>query len=328
MPANLTPEYLKAEKWFRQAGTNEEKILALEEMLRVLPKHKGTDHMRADLRRKLSKFKEAATQRKSSGKHIDIFHIPKNGAGQITLLGTPNSGKSAIVAAVTNARVNVAEFLFATSAPVPGMMPYEDIQIQIVDMPPITADFVTPGQVNAYRNCDLIGIVVDLSNDAVEQLGVCVDFLDTRRLLMDEQIQAKDGQGNFLGRRAFVICTKADLAEADAVKALKKGCSRSFEFVEISTERSDSLDEFRRVCFRLLGVIRIYAKPPGRAADMSEPFTLPKGATVMDLAVDIHRQLAQKLRYARIWGTGVHDGQNVQRTHVLYDKDIIELHFS
>jgi len=328
MPANLTPEYFKAEQWFRNAGTNEEKILALEEMLRVIPKHKGTDHMRADLRRKLSKFKELSTQKKGAGKHIDIFHIPKTGAGQIVLIGTPNSGKSAIVAALTNAKVTVADFPFATSAPVPGMMAFEDISIELVDMPAITADYSAPGQVGAYRNCDLIGIVIDISGDVAEQLQVCMDFLDSRQLLIDETTEAKDSRGNMLGKNAFVICTKADLAEAGAGERLKRLCKRPFEFIKISTKTGEGLEELRRMCFILLDVVRVYAKPPGRPVDMEEPFTLRCGATVMDLAVAIHRQLAEKLRYARIWGTGVHDGQSVQRTHVLHDKDIIELHFS
>ena len=92
MPTNLPPAYKKAEQWFRSATTNDEKILALEEMLSIVPKHKGTDHLRADLRRKLSKLKEGGPQ-KRQGTHVDIFHVPKGGAGQIVLLGTPNCGK-------------------------------------------------------------------------------------------------------------------------------------------------------------------------------------------------------------------------------------------
>jgi len=177
MPANLTPEYFKAEKWFREAATPEEKILALEQMLAVMPKHKGTDHLKADLRRKLSKLKETATQKRAD-KQTDIFHVPRGGCGQMVLIGTPNSGKSSIAAAVTNAKVTVAEFPFATTAPVPGMVQFEDIQIQLVDMPPVTADYSAPGQVGTYRNCDLIAIVIDLSADVAEQLKVCLDFLE------------------------------------------------------------------------------------------------------------------------------------------------------
>ncbi len=326
MPANLTPEYFKAEKWFREATTTEEKILALEQMLSVMPKHKGTDHLRADLRRKLSKLKEAPAK-KGHGTHVDIFHVPRSGSGQIVLIGTPNSGKSSIVASLTNAKVHVAEFPFATSAPVPGMVTFEDVPIELVDMPPITADFISPGQVGTYRNCDVIGIVIDLSADVEEQLGICLDFLESRKLLIDAASPAVDEHGNALAKKAFCICTKADIAAAGAIEKLKQSCKYSFEFVEISNTTGASLEELSATMFRLLGIIRIYAKPPGKPADMSDPFTLPAGSTVMDLATAIHRELAGKLKFARIWGTGVYDGQNTQRNHVLNDKDIIELHF-
>ena len=327
MPANLTPEYYKAEKWFRQAATTDEKILALEQMLRVMPKHKGTDHLRADLRRKLSKLKEAPAK-KAKAKHADIFHVPRSGAGQVVLLGTPNCGKSSVVAALTNAKVNVADFPFATTTPVPGMVRFEDIQIQLVDMPPVTADYIAPGQVGTYRNCDVIAIVIDLSADIAEQSHICLDFLESRNLLIGEQTSTQDEHGNVLGKRAFCICTKSDIAGRNALKSAKELCRATFEFVEVSTRTGLDLDRLPVTFFGLLDIIRIYAKPPGRKADMAEPFTLPAGATVMDLATDIHRELAEKLKFARIWGTGVRPGQNVQRNHVLNDKDIIELHFN
>jgi ribosome-interacting GTPase 1 len=295
-------------------------------MLSVMPKHKGTDHLKADLRRKLSKLKEAPVQ-KGKGKHVDIFHVPRSGSGQIALIGTPNSGKSSIVASLTNAKVNVADFPFATTTPVPGMMMFEDVQIQLIDTPPITADFISPGQVGTYRNCDVIGIVIDLSGDVDEQLGVCLDFLESRRLLIDAETAAIDEYGNALGKKAFCICTKSDIAKASAFDKLKQSCKYPFEFVEVSTLSGAGLEKLSATIFQLLGIIRIYAKPPGKPADMSDPFTLPAGATVMDLATAIHRELAGKLKFARIWGTGVYDGQNAQRNHVLNDKDIIELHF-
>ena len=327
MPANLTPEYFKAEQWFRTATTNDEKILALERMLSVMPKHKGTDHLKADLRRKLSKLREAATQKKGA-KHVDIFHVPRTGAGQVVLLGTPNCGKSSIVAALTNAKVNVADFPFATGAPVPGMVKFEDIQIQLVDMPPITADYSAPGQVGTYRHCDLIAIVIDLSAEPQEQMSICLDYLGSRNLLADAETPAADVYGNILATEAFCICTKSDIATSGAFEDLKQSCTHPFEFVGISAETGAGLDELPGVFYSLLGIIRVYAKPPGKPADMNEPFTLPAGSTVMDLAVGVHRQLAEKLQAARIWGTGVYDGQNVQLTHVLNDKDVIELHFS
>jgi len=327
MPANLTPEYFKAEKWFREATTAEEKILALEQMLRVMPKHKGTDHLKADLRRKLSKLREAPAKKRGAT-HVDIFHVPRSGSGQIVLLGTPNSSKSSIVAALTNAKVHVADFPFATTAPVPGMVTFEDVPIQLVDTPPITADYIAPGQVGTYRNCDVIGIVIDQSGDVGEQLRICLDFLESRNLLIDAETSAVDEHGNVLAKKAFCICTKSDIAKTGAVDKLKQSCKYPFEFVEISTKTGEGLEKLSATFFSLLGIIRIYAKPPGKPADMSDPFTLPAGSNIMDLAGAIQRELAGKLKFARIWGKGVYAGQNVQQNHVLNDKDIIELHFS
>ncbi len=327
MPANLTPEYFKAEKWYKSATTNEERILALERMLAVMPKHKGTDHLKADLRKKLSRLKDAGTQKKG-GSHVDIFHVPRGGAGQIVLIGTPNCGKSSIVAALTNAKVHVADFPFATGAPVPGMVMFEDVQIQLVDMPPITADYSAPGQVGTYRNCDMVAIAIDLSGDVAEQFGVCIDFLESRNLLIGGETPASDDQGNALAKEAFCVCTKSDIAPDGSLDKLKNSCKYAVEFIEISAVPGAGLEKLPAKLFELLGIIRVYAKPPGKPADMTEPFTLPVGSTVMDLATDIHRHLAEKLKFARIWGTGVYDGQNTQRNHVLNDKDIIELHFS
>ncbi|MGA2093915.1 MAG: GTPase, partial [Sedimentisphaerales bacterium] len=182
MPANLTPDYFKAEQWYKTATTAEEKILALEQMLAVMPKHKGTDKLKADLRQKLSAIKAGEEKRKKSG-GLDIFHVPKGEAGQIVLIGTPNCGKSSLVGLLTDAKVHIADFPFATHAPVPGIMKFEDVPIELVDMPPITADFVMPGQVGTYRNCDIIAMVIDLSADVDEQWKVCLDYLESKNLL-------------------------------------------------------------------------------------------------------------------------------------------------
>jgi ribosome-interacting GTPase 1 len=147
-------------------------------------------------------------------------------------------------------------------------------------------------------------------------------------LLIDSETPEHDSHGNVLGKKAFCICTKSDIGKPGALDNLKEFCKYPFEFVEISAVSDDGLKGLAEKLFQLLGIIRIYSKPPGKPADMTDPFTLPVGSTVMDLATTVHRQLAEKLKFARIWGTGVYDGQNTQRNHVLNDKDIIELHFS
>ncbi|OHB62163.1 MAG: hypothetical protein A2167_01605, partial [Planctomycetes bacterium RBG_13_46_10] len=262
MPANLTPDYFKAEQWYRQATTNDEKILALERMLAVMPKHKGTDHLKADLRHKLSKLKEDSAQ-KGHGRRADIFYIPRTGCGQVVLIGTPNCGKSSLVAALTNAKVNVADFPFATAGPVPGMLKFEDVQIQIIDMPPITADYSAPGQVGTYRHCDLIAIIIDLSADTQEQMRICLDFLESRNLLIDAESSTVDQQSNKLNKKVFCICTKSDITAAGALEKLTKSCKYPFEFYAVSVQTGAGLDKLPAVIFSRLGIIRIYAKPPG-----------------------------------------------------------------
>jgi ribosome-interacting GTPase 1 len=312
MPANLTPDYFKAEQWYRTATTAEEKILALEQMLAVMPKHKGTDKLKADLRQKLSATKAGEEKQKKSG-GVDIFHVPRGGAGQVVLLGMPNCGKSSIVGLLTDAKVHIADFPFATHAPVPGIMKFEDVPIELVDMPPITADFVMPGQVGTYRNCDIIAMVIDLSADIDEQWKVCLDYLESKNLLP--------------GKKTICICTKTDAAGENTVEKAKAICENRFALVAVSVLSGEGMGELPKVLFEQLRIIRIYAKPPGKKPDMTEPFTIPAGSTVFDLARVIHREFAEKLKAARIWGTGVYEGQSVQRHHVLQDKDIVELHF-
>ena len=327
MPANLTPAYLKADKWFREATTDEEKILALQEMMRVIPKHKGTEHIQADLRKKMSALKESAEKKKKASHGFDIFHIPKTGAGQVTLLGLPNSGKSAIVSGTTHAKAHVADFPFTTSIPLPGIALFEDIKIEIVDIPPITADFAPSGIINAFRNCDLIGVVIDLSGNIQEQVKVCFDFLESRRLLPDPNSPILDEDGKSLARKCFIIATKQDSAPPDAIDNLKKQLTRPIEISIISVNDKTSLDKMLADIFKLLDIVRIYAKKPGHEPDMKDPFVLPRGSTVMDLAQSIHKELAEKLKTARCWGSTVHNGQNVHKTHILCDKDIREVHF-
>ena len=329
MPANLTPEYKKAEELLRQATTTDEKIAALELMLAKIPKHKGTDHMQADLKRRLAKLREAP-QGRAGARQGDVYHIPHGGsAGQVVLIGTPNSGKSALVGALTKAHVQVADFPFATHGPVPGILEYEDIQIQMVDMPPITREHAEAGQVNAYRHCDLILMVVDLSAaDVTEQMDICVGFLRERTLMVPEGSAGRDAFYEQLARPVLCATSKSDLAGAGDFEALREMTGPDLEMVGYSIYDKGSLEALSRRIFERLCVVRVYSKVPGHEAEMASPFTLPAGATVLDLAERVHRELAQKLRFARAWGEGKHDAQQVPRDYLLRDKDIIELHFA
>jgi hypothetical protein len=323
MPANLTPMYRKAEETFRQAKTVAEKVAALEEMYATIPKHKGTEKMQADIKHRLAKLRETAQQQRGrSG--VDVFHVERQGAGQFVLVGLPNSGKSALVGALTKAHVTVAPYPYATHAPVPGMMPFEDIQIQLVDLPPVMPEGLVPGMTGTLRNADILMICLDLSaDDVLEQAEVCLRALEAKGLVREGR-EAPEGA---VAKRTVFVGTKADAPGAkDNLEALR-GLRADLEpFVATSTETREGLEDLGKRLFAMLDVVRVYSKEPGKPADLRQPFIVPRGSTVMDLAETIHRELAQHLKRARIWGGGKYDGQAVQRDHVLADKDVIELH--
>jgi ribosome-interacting GTPase 1 len=323
MPANLTPAYRKAEEAYRQASTVAEKVEALEEMLRQIPKHKGTDHLQADLKRRLAKLREEGERHRGKG-GFDLFHIPRQGAGQALVLGLPNSGKSALVTALTQARPQVAPFPFTTHAPLPGMMRFEDVQIQLVDLPPYTTDGMPPGMIGALRNADLLVVCLDISApDLLDQAEATFAVLADKGLSLPGRPFPENG----FTKPMLVLGTKADLPGALAnLEALRELLPELPETHPVSAEMAQGLDDFPARCFEALGVVRAYGKLPGREPDLSSPFTLPRGSTVMDFARAVHRGLADELKYARIWGSSRFEGQTVERDHPLADKDIVELH--
>ncbi|MFW6161275.1 MAG: GTPase [Planctomycetota bacterium] len=329
MPANLTPEYRKAEQAFREASTNEEKLAALERMLAVIPKHKGTDHMQADLKRRISKLRQAPPS-KSGARQRDIFHFDKMGAGQVVLMGLPNCGKSALVGALSNARVAVTDYPFGTHTPVPGMAYHEDAPIQLIDMPPLTPESIMPGMMGAYRAADAILICVDLAaDDALEQLDACLDVLDRRGMApvaRRVEVDERDEEGRQL-KTTLVVGTKADAPDAaDTLEALAELYEDRLPLLAVSAETGAHLADLTARLFHLLDVVRVYSKEPGEDADLEVPFVLPRGSTVEDMARAVHRDFPDKLRYACVWGSAKFDGQQVSSDHVLADRDVVELH--
>jgi len=323
MPANLTPQYLNAEKTFRAAKTVAEKIAALEEMHATIPKHKGTDKMQGDIKRRLAKLRQAARQTKGKG-GIDPFHVTKHGAGQFVLFGPPNSGKSAVVAAATKAHVNVAPYPFATHGPVPGMMAFEDVQIQLVDLPPVTHEALPPGMIGTVRSADGILVCVDLAaEDLPDQAALCLDVLESRGMVPEGAEPPEGG----VEKRMLLVGTKADLPGAgNHFEALAERYQDRLPMLATSAETGRGMDALARRCFEVLRVVRVYSKEPGKPADMEKPFILSRGSTVLDMAAAVHGEIAENLKRARIWGGGKYDGQPVQRDHVLGDRDVIELH--
>ena len=325
MPANVTPDYERAERRFREARDDTEKLDALQEMLRTIPKHKGTEKMQGDLKRRISQLKKAEGT-KTAKKGPDPFHVPKGGAGQVVLVGAPNVGKSAILAATTHAPVKVTEYPYATALPVPGMWLHEDAQIELVDTPPVTADHVPAGLIGTIRSADTIAIVIDAAGDGLEQAEMVIGLITERGLTLQTIPRNELPPDDPHQRSALIVATKADLTSPEDISVLADLLGADLGILPVSSETGEGLGALGDELWRLLAVVRVYTKRPGQKTDFGDPYTLPVGSTIEDLARVIHRELPEKMKFARIWGEGRFDGQQVHRTEVLHDKDIIEIH--
>ena len=329
MALNLTPDYLDADRKYRQASSPAEKLAALEEMLRTIPKHKASEKKQAEIKRRISELRQTRQTAKKGG-GPDPFHIPPQGAGQLLLFGPPNSGKSSIVGALTKAPVKITEFPYGTPLPVPGMAHHEDVPIELVDLPPVTPDHLPAGMINTLRNTDLIAVTVDLAADSVlEDVEAMLAVLAERDIVLDDK--ASDGGGDAdvldVGPQGFIVCTKGDLPAADDnFETLEELRPAAPAMIRVSAETGTGLDVMLRTAFEMLRVIRVYAKEPGKPADKDRPFILPVGSTIEDLARTIHKDLAAKLKFARVWGETGHAGAQVHGHHVLHDRDAVELH--
>ena len=327
MPTNLPADYFNAEERFRSATTTEDKIKYLEEMMGTIPKHKGTDHLRADLRKKLSKLKTAATSKKSSKKQLSAYHINKEGAGQIIIIGTTNVGKSSLVANQTNADPEVSEVPFTTWTAMPGMMKIDNIQVQVIDTPPIGDEYIDPEFLNLIRRVDLVLVMIDLHAHPVQQLEFVLQKLQENRIApkyLEGQIEV---EGFLLHVPTLVVVNKFDSEEYEEhYQIFKELLGQEYPMVPVSVQTGHNIDTLKRTIFEKLGVIRVYSKAPGKDVDKSAPFVVDQGIQLGDFAGKVHKDFQEKLKSAKIWGTSADfDGQMVSRDHVLEDEDIVEL---
>jgi ribosome-interacting GTPase 1 len=312
MPANLTPDYLAAEREYRDAQTPSEKIAALERMLATLPKHKGTEKLQADIRRRLSQARKDS-QKKGAAHAAPFYLVKKEGAGQVALLGPPNSGKSQLLCALTHARPEVADYPFTTRLPAPGMMLFENVQIQLVDLPPVAPEFTEPWLPQVVRYADASLLVAGLDDP---------DVLDGIEYVLSKVEEWR------VPPPGLLVANKSDLSGAgETFTALQDLYSGRFPLLSISAATGAGLDRFARAVFDLLGLVRVYTKAPGKKAELSKPYVLRRGQTVQDAARHVHKDFAEHLKFARLFRTGGgHDGLMVERTHLVEDEDILEFH--
>jgi ribosome-interacting GTPase 1 len=330
MPANLTQQYLKAEEEYRRATTIEEELACLQVMLKEIPKHKGTDHLQADLKTKIAKLKKDLVAEKSSGKKGGRgLRIPRQGAGTAILLGGPNAGKSQLICSLTRATPEVAPYPFTTHSPAPAMMPFEDVTVQLIDTPPVTKDFMDPHLHGLIRSSDLVLLMVDLgSDDGVEQCQELLDRLNDTKTRLAAQSRLDENDVGLSYTRTFVVPNKIDLPEAAGrLELFHELCPLDFTEYPISASRGAGLETLREAIYRALDMIRVYSKlPTAKEPDRDRPFTVRRGSPLIDLAGQVHKDFLKGLKFARVWGEAVHDGTVVKGDYELHDKDVVELH--
>ncbi|MGA3165242.1 MAG: GTPase [Terriglobia bacterium] len=325
MPANLTPDYLQAEQRFKSAKTNEDKVKALEEMLATIPRHKGTEKMQADLKRRLSKLRAEQARRPASRAGI-MHRVEREGAGQVALVGPPNSGKSLLVRRFTHAMPEVADYPFTTRAPLPGMMPFEDVQVQLVDLPPVHPDFPESWLYQIIRNADAALLVVDLSDpDLLEDLETTLGQVANAKVQLSRE-DPPNAPG-WLRKRTLLVANKIDAPGAqEDLEILRELYGARFPLARVSAETGEGLEPLRQAVFEMLELIRVYTKAPGKKLERTAPYVLKRGSRLIDLAAHVHQDFLTQLKYARVWGHGKFEGQMVNRDHLLEDKDVVELH--
>jgi ribosome-interacting GTPase 1 len=328
MPANLPPQYYETEKRYRAAKDPQEKLKILHEMFAIMPKHKGTDKLQADIKYKISKLKKEILQKKKAARRGDQFYVEKEGAAQVVLTGPANAGKSQILASLTNATPEVAAYPYSTVKPLCGMMQFENIQIQLVDTPPIAAEYMEPWLAGIVRNCNLVLLVADLgSENTAEEIKAVFRRLEGYKIILEREEGEINPADGIAHKKTVILGNKSDLPLFEAnLSSLKESYGDRLPIFHISAIDKADLERLRRYIFDTLRILRVYTKTPGKKADYEDPVILKVGSTLLDAAKEIHKDFARGLKFARVWGEGVFDGQMVQKDFILKDGHVVEFH--
>ncbi len=317
MPANLPPVYHALEKELRGAKDPQAKLEILEEMLSVMPKHKGTDRLQADVKRKISRLRAGAGQTKAARRAAWAYRVERQGAGQVLLVGPANAGKSQLLTALTNARPEVAPYPYTTTKPVPGMMTYENVHVQLVDTPPL-GDGAQEWIGSMVRRAAAVVLVFDGASPALlDHAEECT------RLLAHAGVDPVGSSTH----PCLVVVNKVDLHEAqENLPLLEEWFHARAQLLRVSAESGAGLDVLKAAIYEALDVLRVYTKSPHHEPSLEEPVVVPRGSTVEVVAETIHKDIARELRFARIWGSAKFPGQQVPKDYVVQDGDIVELH--
>ena len=350
MTVNLTPAYFAAEEKYREAKTVPDKIAALEEMLSVMPKHKASETLKKELKTKLSKLKESLQKKSATSFRGTVPTLKREGAGQVFIIGSPNSGKSSLLANLTKATPEIGEYAFTTQTLIPGMMKFEDVQVQLVDTPAISPEHTQTWLSSLLRNTDGIVLVLDLGSDQIledsEEVFKYLAQCKIKLLIVSESVeQARplhnnpktESEPGWVSIPGFLVGNKSDLDD-DGVRRqiLSETLGPGASIIPVSLLDENSLAALPAKIFRLLDKIRVYCKAPGKPADLSTPTVLKSGSTALAFSETIHKDLLEKFKFARLWRKGqaggeksegpTPDGIRIARDYELKDGDVVEIH--
>ncbi len=299
MPINASYEYFTAEKEYLNAKTTEEKIHTLEELIRVAPKHKGSENLLAELKLRLKKLKEKSEKIKksSSGKK----GIRKDGF-QCVLIGFPNSGKSSLLSKLTNANPRISEFPFTTRAPEIGTMDYFGVKAQIIEIPSIGSENFDSSIVNT-ADC----VIIVLEN-------------------LSQLEKIKEHLKRTLGKKIIVINKSDLLNETEKRKLQETISSKKINGLLISSITNENINNLKEKIFLSMSAIRVYTKEPGKEKSPI-PIVLPKNSSIKEVAEKILKGFSLKIKLTRLTGpSGKFPNQKVGLAHTLKDLDTIEFH--
>jgi len=331
MPANLPPQYYELEREFRAEKDPRERLRLAQELLALMPKHKGTDKLQAEMKAKISLIKkqiEGGGEGKHGVRQVQTFDfIEKEGAGQLILIGAPNTGKSSLLESLTHAKPLVADYPYTTREPLTGMMTFETIQLQLIDTPPISDEQFEHYLPNLIRNADTVVLVADLmSQKMTDDIEFILKVLEEKRIILSpERAEHHDDPSNSY-KKAIICAHKSFEENTDDRLTELKAMFSNFTLAPTSVLDETSLNAFRKAAFDSLGIIRVFTKRIGAEPEFKDPIILHPGGTVEQAANVLHKDFAHKLKFARVWGEGKFEGQRVHKDFVLSDKDIVEFH--
>jgi len=389
MPTNLPAEAKR--KWAEVSATKNlgEKLQLMQEFLSLVPKHKGTAKLCAQVKKQMATLRREIEEKKQrkAGKGGPKFFIEKEGAAQIVIIGLTNVGKSSLLRAVTNAKIEVSPNPYTTREPVPGILNYHDIQFQIVEAPALmegAADGRAWGlqSLALARNADGLIIMVDLSQDPVEQSSLILGEMEKARILVSRPRARVEIEKKFMGaglriilvgslvdstirdveellrsykvtdaivkiygeatlddvedavfestvyKPTIIVANKTELDSAEKnLKILEAYVGGKLPILPISCKNGVNTEKLGETLFKTLDIIRVYTKEPSEKEFSKKPFTLKRGATVYDLAKNIHSDFSKNFAFARVWSKRlIFSPQKVGAGFVLEDGDIVEIH--